>query len=99
MGTQKVWKWVGDACPVDMGQLNHCVVLGTKSGAVQDFQWGKKCPSGVKIPKNAQKQLKKPNPKTVKMKIEPYLSPMMLMIISDGKEWAENTLQGQTWWV
>ena len=38
MGAQKVWKWVGDACPVDMGQLDHCVVLGTKSGAVQDFQ-------------------------------------------------------------
>ena len=48
MGAQKVWKWVGDACPVDMGQLDHCVVLGTKSGAVQDFQWGKKCPIGVK---------------------------------------------------
>ena len=24
----------------DMGQLNHCVVLGTKSGAVQDLKWG-----------------------------------------------------------
>ena len=43
LGAQKVWKWVGDACPVDMGQLDHCVVLGTKSGAVQDFQWGKQC--------------------------------------------------------
>ena len=48
MGAQKVWKWVGDACPVDMGQLDHCVVLGTKSGAVQDFQRGKKSPIGVK---------------------------------------------------
>ena len=43
------------------------------------------------MPKYAQKLLKKPNPKTVKVKIDPYLSPMMLMIISDGKEWAENT--------
>ena len=25
------------------------------------------------------------------MKIDPYLSPLMLMIISDGKEWAQNT--------
>ena len=40
------------------------------------------------MPKNNQKSKA---PKTVKIKIDPYLSPMMLMIISDGKEWAENT--------
>ena len=44
----KVWKWVGDAYPVNMGQLDHLVVFGTKSGAAQDFQRGKKCPRGFK---------------------------------------------------
>ena len=34
--------------PVNMGQLDHNVVFGTKSGAVQDFQRGKKCSIGVK---------------------------------------------------
>merc|ERR1712055_1003272 len=47
-GTPKVWKWVSDAYPTNMGQLDHHVVFGTKSGAIQDFQRGKKCPIGVK---------------------------------------------------
>ena len=47
-GTPKVWKWVSDAYPINMGQLDHHVVFGTKSGAIQDFQRGKKCPIGVK---------------------------------------------------
>ena len=47
-GTPKVWKWVSDAYPINMGQLDHHVVLGTKSGAIQDFQRGKMCPIGVK---------------------------------------------------
>ena len=47
-GAPTVWKWVGDACPVDKGQLDNCVVFETKSGAVQDFQRDKKCPVGVK---------------------------------------------------
>ena len=41
-GTPKVWKWVSDAYPTNMGQLDHHVVFGTKSGAIQDFQRGKK---------------------------------------------------------
>ena len=44
----KVWKWVSDAYPVNMGQLDHHVVFGIKFGAIQDFQRGKKCPIGVK---------------------------------------------------
>ena len=47
-GTPKFWKWVSDAYPVSMGQLDHHVVFGTKSGALHDFQRGKKCPMGVK---------------------------------------------------
>ena len=44
---QKVQKWVRDAFSENLGQLDHYVVLGTKSGAVQDLQRGKKCLSGV----------------------------------------------------
>ena len=44
----KVWKWVSYAYPVNMGQVDHHVVNGTKSGAIQDFQRGKKHPVGVK---------------------------------------------------
>ena len=45
---QKVQKWVIDNHLVTIGQLDHNVVLGTKSGTVQDFQRGKKCPIWVK---------------------------------------------------
>ena len=31
-----------------IGQLDHYVVFGIKSGAEQDIQRGKKCPIGVK---------------------------------------------------
>ena len=44
---QKVQKWVRDAFSENLGQLDHYVVLGTKSGAVQDLQRGKKCLSGA----------------------------------------------------
>ena len=47
-GAQKVQKWVNGASFVNIGQLNHCEAFGTKSGAVQDFHGGKKCPVGVK---------------------------------------------------
>ena len=47
-GAPKVRKWVSDAYPVNIGQLDHYVLFGTKSGAAQDFQRGKKCPIGVK---------------------------------------------------
>ena len=47
-GLRKVRKWVTGAYSVNMGQLDHHVVFGTKSGALQDFQRGKKCPMGVK---------------------------------------------------
>ena len=43
-----------------------------------------------KMPKNGQKQ-QKLQKKSVKMKIDPYSSPKMLKITSDGKEQAENT--------
>ena len=46
-GAAKVQKWVSDSHPVNIGQLDHYVVFGTKSGAVQDFQRGKKCQIGV----------------------------------------------------
>ena len=36
----KVQKWVRNAYPVNLGQLDHHVVFGTKSGAVKDFQRG-----------------------------------------------------------
>ena len=41
-------KWASDGNLVNIGQLDHYVVFGTKSGAVQDFQKGKKCHTGVK---------------------------------------------------
>ena len=44
----KVLKWVSDVYPVNIGQLNHYVVFGTKYSALQDFQRGKTCPIGVK---------------------------------------------------
>ena len=47
-GTPKVRKWVTGAYSVNMGQLDHHVVFGTKCVALQDFQRGKKCPLGVK---------------------------------------------------
>ena len=47
-GGPKVQKWVSDADPINIGQLDHYVSFGTKSGAVQDFQRGKKCSLGVK---------------------------------------------------
>ena len=36
-GVPKVWKWVSDTYPVNMGLLDHHVVFGTKSGAIKDF--------------------------------------------------------------
>ena len=48
-GAPKVLKWVIDAYPVNIGQLDHYVVFGSQSGAVQDFQLAKKCPMGVKL--------------------------------------------------
>ena len=47
-GGLKVQKGVSGASSVNIGQLDHYVVFGTKSGAVQDFQRGKKCSIGVK---------------------------------------------------
>ena len=47
-GAQKFQKWVSDAYSVHIGQVDHYVVFGTKSGAVQDIQRGKKCPIGIK---------------------------------------------------
>ena len=38
MGVRKVQKRVSGASPVNIGPLDHNVVFGTKSGAVQDLQ-------------------------------------------------------------
>ena len=48
MGALKVQKLVSDAFLVNIGQLDHFMVFGTKSGALQPFQRGKTCPIGVK---------------------------------------------------
>ena len=42
-GAPKVQKWVSDANPVNIGELDHYVVFGTKSGVIQGFQRGQKC--------------------------------------------------------
>ena len=42
-GAPKVPKSVSDAYPGNIGQLEHYVVFGTQSGAVQDIQMGKNC--------------------------------------------------------
>ena len=39
----KVQKSVSDAYPGNIGHLDHYVVFGTQSGAVQDIQMGKNC--------------------------------------------------------
>ena len=40
-------KWVSDAYLVHIGQLDNYEVFGTKSGAMQEFQRGKKRLRGV----------------------------------------------------
>ena len=47
-GTPKVQKWVIDTCFVNIGQLDHYVVFGTPSGAIQDIRMGKNCSVGAK---------------------------------------------------
>ena len=47
-GGTKDQKWASDTCFANIGQLDHNVVFGTKFGAVQGFQRGKKCPKGFK---------------------------------------------------
>ena len=44
---QRVKKRVSDTDLVNIGQLDHYVVFGTKFGPVQDFQRGKKGRIGV----------------------------------------------------
>ena len=46
-GAPNVRNWVSDTDLVNIGQLDHYVVIGTKFGAVQYFQSGKLCPLGV----------------------------------------------------
>ena len=48
--TLKVLKWVSEGYPENIGQLNHYVVFGTKPGALQDFQRGKKSLQGSSRP-------------------------------------------------
>ena len=81
-GLQRSGKWVSDAYLPDMGQLDHHVVFGTKSGAIQDFQRSKKYPIGVKQtpldpprpPKTPQNTLKTP-PNTLKNPLNPIIDP------------------------
>ena len=47
MVPQRVKKKVSDTDLVNIGQLDHYVVFGTKFGPVQDFQRGKKGRIGV----------------------------------------------------
>ena len=47
-GPQLSKKWFKSASPVIVGHLDHYVVFGTKSGAEEDFQRGKKLLLGVK---------------------------------------------------
>ena len=46
-GGPRVQKWVSDTYLVNIGHCSHYVVYGTKFGAVQDFQKGKKSSLGV----------------------------------------------------
>ena len=47
-GAPKVQQSVSDANPGNIGHLDHYVVFGTQSGAVQDIQMGKNCSLGAK---------------------------------------------------
>ena len=47
-GAQKVQKSVRDAYPDNIGHLDHYVVFGTPSTAVQDIRMGKNCSLGAK---------------------------------------------------
>ena len=38
------WSRNGSVMPIELGQLNKYLVFETKSGAMQNFQKGKKCP-------------------------------------------------------
>ena len=68
-GAPKVWKWVSDAYPINMGQLDHHVVFGTTSGAIQDFQRGKKCHIGVE-------QTPLDSPRPPKIPPDPHKTPL-----------------------
>ena len=66
----KVQKWVSDTYLVNIGQLDHYVLFGTKFGAVQDFERGKKCPIGVqetppRLPQTTQTPTKPPQTPSV----------------------------------
>ena len=47
-GAPKVQKSVSDDYPGNIGQLDHYVVFGTPSIAVQDIRMGKNCSVGAK---------------------------------------------------
>ena len=47
-GAEKVQKWVSDAYPGNIGQLDHYVVFETQSGAVKDILMVKNCSVGAK---------------------------------------------------
>ena len=74
-GAPKVRKWVSDAHPVNIGQLDHYVVFGTKSGAVQEFWRGYKCPIGVKQPPLDPPRLPKTPPNSLKTPPNPIIDP------------------------
>ena len=72
----KILKGVSDANPVNIGQLDHFMVFGTKSGALQEFQGGKMRPIGVK-----QTPLDPPRPS--RSPVLPYKSPVDRANVAD----------------
>ena len=74
-GAPKVQKWVSDANPVNIGQLDHYVVFETKSGAVQDLWRGNKFPIGVKQPPLDPPRLPKTPPNSLKTPPNPIIDP------------------------
>ena len=57
-------KWASDGNLVNIGQLDHIVVFGTKSGAIHDFRKDKKCHTGVKETPSGPPQTPQDPPRT-----------------------------------
>ena len=71
-GGPRVQKWVSDIYLLNIGHWSHYVVFGTKFGAIQDFQRGKKSSLGVQ-----QTPLDPPRPpQTLPRPPKPTLNPL-----------------------
>ena len=86
----KVLKLVSDAYLVNIDQLDHFLVLGTKSSALQDFQRGKKCPIGIKqtpfdLPGPPQNSLKPPLTPSVTLPTTNLIPLVILKLTSTPK--------------